>query len=150
MYKKTAPDSQQTFFFSLADNLSRKHPLFILASKIDWHLLEKEFSKHYHPTQGRPAKPVRLMAGLLILKHLRDISDESVVGQWSENIYYQHFCGNTHFDPAPPCEASEWRHGERPVERGGVQLQADDEQVETHVVLFRVFFVPACFKRPRP
>ena len=34
---------------------------------------------------GRPAHPIRLMCGLLILKHLRNVSDEMVVSQWSEN-----------------------------------------------------------------
>ena len=37
------------------------------------------------------AKPIRLMVGLLILKHLRDVSDESVVEQFSENAYFQYF-----------------------------------------------------------
>ena len=33
------------------------------------------------------------MEGLLILTHLRNISDESVVEQYSENVYYQYLCG---------------------------------------------------------
>ena len=43
----------------------------------------------YCSTNGRPAHPIRLMCGLLILKHLRNVSDEMVVSQWSENAYYQ-------------------------------------------------------------
>ena len=41
-----------------------------------------------------------LMCGLLILKHVRNLSDESVVEQWSENAYYQYFCGMLEFTPA--------------------------------------------------
>ncbi|MBK8328624.1 MAG: transposase [Bacteroidetes bacterium] len=42
---------------------------------------------------GKPAKPIRLMVSLLILKQLRNLSDESIVEQWSENVYYQYFSG---------------------------------------------------------
>lgn len=50
------------------------------------------------------------MVGLLILKHIRNVSDESVVEQWSENIYYQYLCGETSFISGAPCEASELVH----------------------------------------
>jgi len=43
----------------------------------------------------------------LILKHIRNISDESIVEQWSENLYYQYFCGLQEFMATVPCEASE-------------------------------------------
>ncbi len=45
-----------------------------------------------------------------MLKHIRNVSDESVVEQWSENIYYQYFCGETSFVSGVPCEASELVH----------------------------------------
>ncbi len=60
-------------------------------------MFERVFSPLYCPDIGRPAKPDRLMVGLLILKHIRDLSDESVVKQWSENNYYQYFCGEQVF-----------------------------------------------------
>jgi len=69
-------------FFSLKDTLDQKHPLFILAEKIDWQQFEEAFSGLYCADNGRPALPIRLMVGLLILKHLRNISDESVVEQY--------------------------------------------------------------------
>jgi len=46
----------------------------------------------------------------LILKHIRDLSDESVVEQWSENNYYPYFCGEQEFRPCVSCEASEPVH----------------------------------------
>ena len=42
---------------------------------------------------GRPALPVRLMAGLLYLKHTYDLSDEAVCERWLENPYWQFFTG---------------------------------------------------------
>ena len=102
--------SQPSLFSSLADQLNQKHPLYLLADKIDWHRFEEAFSPLYCADNGRPAKPVRLMCGLLILKHVRNLSDESVVEQWSENAYYQYFCGMLEFTPSYPCNASELVH----------------------------------------
>jgi IS5 family transposase len=123
MYAKSAPaDPQLSFFFSLQDTLDRKHPLFILAGKINWETFEKEFSKLYHPTLGSPCKPIRLMTGLLILKHLRNLSDESVVEQWSENNYYQYFCGNAHFAASAPCDPSELVYFRKRIGETGAEL----------------------------
>ncbi|HEY9167879.1 MAG TPA: IS5 family transposase, partial [Lutibacter sp.] len=71
---------------------------------------------------GRPAKPIRLMVGLLILKHLRNISDESVVEQWTENLYYQYFCGQQEFSSKEPCEASELVHFRKRIGESGIEL----------------------------
>ncbi len=76
-------------FLGLEDMLNQKHPMYILANKVDWQMFEDSFSRLYCLDNGRPAKPIRLMVGLLILKHLRNISVESVLEQWSENTYYQ-------------------------------------------------------------
>ena len=42
---------------------------------------------------GQPPLPTRLMAGLAILKHTFNLSDEELVARWVENPYFQHFCG---------------------------------------------------------
>lgn len=114
--------NQSSLFFSLEDTLNQKHPLYILSNKVDWHFFAKEFSPLYCEDNGRPAKPIRLMVGLLILKHIRNISDESVVEQWSENLYYQYFCGQQAFVSAPPCEASELVHFRKRIGEAGIEL----------------------------
>lgn len=106
----------------LSEQISLKHPLYILAGKIDWQLFEDTFKKHYREDFGRPAKPIRLMVALLILKHIRNLSDESVVEQWSENAYYQYFSGERYFTPAPPCEASELVHFRHRIGEEGIEL----------------------------
>ena len=88
MLKRTS--KQLSMFSSLEDMLSHEHPLFQLSNKINWKRFENAFSPLYCSTNGRPAHPIRLMCGLLILKHLRNVSDEMVVSQWSENAYYQY------------------------------------------------------------
>jgi IS5 family transposase len=37
------------------------------------------------------------MAGLAILKHTYDLSDEVLCERWVENPYYQYFCGEEFF-----------------------------------------------------
>jgi len=93
MLQSTKKDNQKSLFFTLEDSLNQKHPLYVLSHQVDWTMFEREFSPLYSLDNGAPAKPIRLMVGLLILKHVRNLSDESVVEQWSENIYYQYFCG---------------------------------------------------------
>ena len=46
---------------------------------------------------GHPPLPTRLMAGLSILKHMHDLSDEELCARWVENPYYQLFCGEEFF-----------------------------------------------------
>jgi transposase, IS5 family len=37
------------------------------------------------------------MAGLAVLKHTYDLSDEVLCERWVENPYYQYFCGEEFF-----------------------------------------------------
>lgn len=94
MKARPAPrDSQATFLYpDLIDQLNPKDPLLQLAARIPWDRLEAEFAP-LHATRGRPAKPVRLMAGLLLLKQLANLSDERVVEEWRQNPCFQAFCG---------------------------------------------------------
>ena len=102
--------------------LSHEHPLFQLSNKINWERFENAFSSLYCSNNGRPAHPIRLMCGLLILKHLRNVSDEMVVSQWSENTYYQYFCGGLEFMPKQPCDASELVHFRNRIGEKGMEL----------------------------
>jgi transposase, IS5 family len=107
MLSKKKLSHQLEMFNSLGDQLSQKHPLYILADKIAWHEFDLAFAHLYCSDNGRPAKPIRLMVGLILLKHLRNLSDESVVEQWSENMYYQYFTGEVKFVCSAPCTSTE-------------------------------------------
>ena len=120
MLKRTS--KQLSMFSSLEDMLSHQHPLFQLSNKINWESFENAFSPLYCSNNGRPAHPIRLMCGLLILKHLRNVSDEMVVSQWSENAYYQYFCGGLEFMPKQPCDASELVHFRNRIGEEGMEL----------------------------
>ena len=82
---------------ALADIIDPNHALARLASVIDWRLLEGRFGQSdQRPTKGRPSQ-ARLVVGLSVLKQLYDLSDEQMCDRWLENPYYQHFCGEEHF-----------------------------------------------------
>src|SRR4051794_24737510 len=73
------------------------HPGAKLARAIEWRFLEEQFGAVYTDEPGRPPLPTRLMAGLAILKHMHDLSDEVLCERWVENPYYQLFCGEEFF-----------------------------------------------------
>ena len=121
MLSKSSPKTQLGFYSTFEEQLSHNHPLYILANKINWNIFEEAFSKLYSD-EGRPAKSIRLMVSLLMLKHIRNISDESVVEQWFENIYYQYFSGEKSYACGMPCEASELVHFRNRIGDEGIEL----------------------------
>jgi IS5 family transposase len=121
MLSRPKSTSQLGFYSTFEEQLSHQHPLYILANTIHWNIFEEAFSKLYSE-EGRPAKPIRLMVSLILLKHIRNISDESVVEQWSENSYYQYFSGEKIFACGNPCEASELVHFRHRIGEEGIEL----------------------------
>ncbi|MBR4423908.1 MAG: IS5 family transposase, partial [Mailhella sp.] len=92
----------------------------LLAKKIPWELFEDEFKPLYAEI-GRPAKSIRLMVGLLLLKQLENLSDERVVEAWLQNPYYQAFCGMKHFQWSFPCNPSELVHFRKRIGESGAE-----------------------------
>lgn len=113
---------QLGLFLTIADQVNQKHPLYLLGKHINWKLFDDAFRKHYSDTMGKPAKPIRLMVSLLILKHLRNLSDENLVEQWAENIYYQYFSGVQNFQPNIPCVPTELVAFRQRIGEAGVEL----------------------------
>lgn len=114
----------------LADFINLNHPLIALAGRLDWLDLEKSFESFYSKT-GQPSKPVRLMAGLLMLKQMFNHSDEVVVEQWKQNAYYQYFTGEIHFQWDLPCDASDLVHFRNRIGQEGV-LKIFQMSVDLH------------------
>jgi transposase, IS5 family len=105
---------EQDLFRSRLDQvINMDHALVKLARTIDWRFLEEKFGAVYADGSGRPPLPTRLMAGLAILKHTYNLSDEVVCEQWIENPYYQYFCGEEFFQHRLPLDRSSmtnWRN----------------------------------------
>jgi hypothetical protein len=87
-------DDRQDDLFgpSLDQIINLRHPLVRLAAEIDWAFLAGRFSSVCRIGPGQPPLPKRLVAGLLILKHMHDLSDETLCDRWAENPYFQ-YCG---------------------------------------------------------
>lgn len=104
---------EQDLFRSRLDQIiNMKHELVRLARAIDWPVLEARFGAVYADGPGMPPLPTRLMAGLAILKHTFDLSDEALCARWVENPYFQYLCGETFFRHDLPFDRSSmtrWR-----------------------------------------
>lgn len=122
MITKPQNTAQLGFYSTFEEQLDQRHPLYILANKIHWQQFEDAFAKHYSQNMGAPAKPIRLMVSLLILKQLRNLSDESVVEQWAENAYYQYFGGEKYFASQAPCVATELVEFRKRIGTEGIEL----------------------------
>jgi len=88
---------QDLFRARLDQIIDLEHALVKLAQTIDWRFLEEKFGAVYTDKPGHPPLPTRLMAGLAILKHSYDLSDEGLCERWVENPYFQYFCGEEFF-----------------------------------------------------
>ena len=111
MRPKERRDSGQSDFFKarLDQIVDMGHPLAKLASTVDWRFLEERFGAVYSDKPGQPPLPTRLMAGLSILKHTHDLSDEDLCACWVENPYFQLFCGEEFFRHKLPFDRSSLR-----------------------------------------
>ena len=114
MRPKERRNSGQTDMFRarLDQIVDPNHALAKLGRQIDWRFLEERFGAVYSDRPGQPPLPTRLMAGLAILKHTHDLSDEALCARWLENPYFQLFCGEEFFQHKPPFDRSSltrWR-----------------------------------------
>jgi IS5 family transposase len=107
-------DNRQDDLFcpSLEKIINPRHPLVRMAAEIDWRFLAGHFSSVCRFGPGQPPLPTRLVAGLFILKHMHNLSDEALCDRWVENPYFQYFCGEVVFRHDLPLDRSSltrWR-----------------------------------------
>ena len=96
--KEKRESGEHDLFRSRLDQIiDLDHALVKLAKAVDWRFLEEKFGAAYTDKLGHPPLPTRLMAGLAILKHSYDLSDEALCDRWVENPYFQYFCGEEFF-----------------------------------------------------
>jgi IS5 family transposase len=107
--KGTLPDQTQGDLFRplLRDLAGPKHGLTLLADRIDWGYFEKEFRPLYAET-GQPGVPISLIVGCLLLKHLKNLGDETLAKARVENPYMQYFCGMRCFERRFPFDPSDF------------------------------------------
>src|SRR6478735_2967864 len=89
--------TQDLFRSRLDQIINMNHELVRLAKTVSWETIEARCGEVYSDGPGMPPLPTRLMAGLAILKHTFDLSDEELCARWVENPYFQFFCGEEFF-----------------------------------------------------
>ena len=121
MRGKTLGHFHQDHLFkqSLMEQLNPDEPLLLLAKTFPWDFFEGRFAQCF-ANCGRPAKPIRLMVGLLLLKHIENLSDETLISRWVQNPYYQAFCGFQEFQWKFPCHPTELTYFRRRIGEDGV------------------------------
>ncbi len=115
MKPRPKPTSSQLDLFQarFEQLLDLEHPLIVLANQIDWARFDVALADCLCEDNGAPAKDIRLVVGLLYLKHAFNESDESLVERWVENPYWQYFCGfdtMQHKPPLHPTSLTKWRN----------------------------------------
>ena len=104
--------AQDLFRSRLDQIINMMHELVKLTAAISWAHVETACATLYKDGPGMPPLPTRLMAGLAILKHTFDLSDEELCARWVENPYFQYFCGEEFFLHEAPFDRSSmtrWR-----------------------------------------
>lgn len=119
---KKLPQQPQLEMFkvTLVSFIHPNHELCLLAKKIDWDAFEKDFEPLYG-TVGRPSVPIRKMVGLLLLKQMYNLGDETVVVRYLENPYWQHFCGEIYFQYNLPFDPSDFVHFRHRIGHEGME-----------------------------
>jgi len=119
---KKLPERPQLEMFKtvLTSFIHPDHELCLLAKKIDWKSLEDDFEPLYGTT-GRPSVPIRTIVGLLLLKQIYNLGDETVMQRWLENPYWQHFCGEVYFQYKLPFDPSDFVHFRKRIGEDGMK-----------------------------
>ena len=99
MYKKQTEHQISFFDFnqSCGMQLDTSNEWVRLADRIPWGAIEERYAAFFPSHTGRPAKPLRVALGALIIQKRKDLSDRNLVKEIAENPYLQYFLGLASF-----------------------------------------------------
>ena len=72
-----------------------------MADLVPWDKLAGVFLASMSQGEGRPSVDLRIVLGVLLVKHIEDLSDERTIEYIQENIYAQYFVGLSSFQVDP-------------------------------------------------
>jgi hypothetical protein len=78
-------------------SLSAKNRWVRMADLVPWDKLASVFLGSMSQGEGRPSVDLRIVLGVLLVKHIEDLSDERTIEYIQENIYAQYFVGLSSF-----------------------------------------------------
>ena len=100
----------EKFDMVFGGKLNRQNRWVILADLIPWDKVEEKYSRLFVTNNGRPALPVRVALGALIVKEKMKSSDEELVEQIRESPYLQYFLGYEGYKYEIPFDPSMMVH----------------------------------------
>jgi transposase, IS5 family len=108
MYKKQTAYQVSFFDFNQACGmqLNKNNEWIHLSTCIDWDRLEEIYAENFPSHTGRPAKPLRMALGALIIQKRMNLSDRALVEQIAQNPYFQYFIGLKKFETACPFSST--------------------------------------------
>ncbi len=111
MYRiaKKEPEFEK-FDMVFGGTLNRENRWVVLADLIPWDEVEKRYSQLFVAHNGRPALPVRVALGALIIKEKSKLPDEELVEYIRESPYLQYFLGYEGYKDALPFDPSMMVH----------------------------------------
>ena len=111
MYQQKDPTPEfSKFEMSFGGELRRDNRWVVLGDIIPWDEVEKRYARLFSLENGRPALPVRVALGALVIKERLKISDEETVDQIRENHYLQYFLGYESYQDERPFDPSMMVH----------------------------------------
>lgn len=94
-------EKQLSFCSYLYDKIPEKHLLKRIGKAIDFSFINKVLEDKYCKNFGRPAKEPEMMAKLLFLQYIYNLSDVKVIEESSYNLAYLYFLGLNPEDTLP-------------------------------------------------
>ena len=120
--KREGERSQGDLFrVMLRDVVDPKHPLVIVGNAINWEVIERKITPLFCQNNGRPALPIRMIAGLLYLKHAYNLGDGVLLETWLENPCLQYFTGGIFFEHKIPFDLSNMTNWRKCIGEDGLE-----------------------------
>lgn len=100
-YTPSSARSLSLFKTPFEQSLSAKNRWVRMADLVPWDKLAGVFLASMSQGEGRPSVDLRIVLGVLLVKHIEDLSDERTIEYIQENIYAQYFVGLSSFQTDP-------------------------------------------------
>lgn len=112
MYQKSSPAQPEfpNFYMPFNGRLDPSNRWIQMARLVPWDELEERYSELFSDHEGRPALPVRVAFGALLIKAYLNLSDRETVESIQENVYLQYFLGYREFVEQAPFDATMMVH----------------------------------------
>lgn len=101
IYTPAANRKLSLFTTPFDQHLSANNRWVRMEALVPWDEMAKVFFNSMSASQGRPSVDLRIVLGVLMVKHIEDLSDERTIEYVQENIYAQFFVGLSSFQTEP-------------------------------------------------